>query len=204
MTLQTLVTILNLNDLFKDSPESVKITAINQVLNNLEIEVKHLYESSGIRYSTQIDILGNTTYHYLHQVLGLSYKEDEVLALFQYSLMDYTNDNPFLCVLEPSVVANNYSKTLLLEQSSSYTRKHKQTKHSHTLNLNQSVGYTFQPKTTNNVPIEIQQSLSYTIGDRPLKLYTYELGYLVQYDIVDLKVLKELSMDYLVTYNIWE
>jgi len=203
MTLQTLVTILNLNDLFKDSPESVKITAINQVLNDFEIQTAYLHDSTYIKYSKQIDVLTNTTYRYLNQMLGLNYKEEEVLALFQYSLMDYTNDNPFPCVLEPSVVANNYSGTLSLEQSSSYTKKHKQTKHSHILNLNQPVGYTFQPKITNNVPIEIRQSLSYTIGNRPLELYTYELGYLVQYDIVDLKVFEELSMDYLVTYNIW-
>lgn len=94
MKLQDILKILNLNSLWKDSTEYEKITAINQVLNDLVILGKAIYTEDPTGVSLQVDKYQNVTYRYLNETLGLELKEEDILALFQYSIMDFTNDVP--------------------------------------------------------------------------------------------------------------
>ena len=66
-------------------------------MNDFELD-DLLDGTSASKYSKQLELYGNTTYKYLNDILGLNLKEEDVLALFQYSINDFTNDNPLECV----------------------------------------------------------------------------------------------------------
>lgn len=119
MTLQTLVTILNLNDHFKDSDESIKITAINQVLNDLELD--NLLDGTDVlSFNFQVQRFHNLTYKQLNKTLNLELKEEEILALFQYTINEISNENPLEVAFQTSIIIDNVNKPARLNYQANW------------------------------------------------------------------------------------
>jgi len=201
MTLQTLVTILNLNDLFKNSPESVKITAINQVLNDLEIEKKYINGSEKNGLALQVDKYQNVTYRYLNEVMGLNFKEDIVLALFQYSLMDFTNDNP----LDTTFVDPISEKILTLGYSVQF-RNSQNIIGDLTFGITPTVKiqYKYQPQKTKESILELLTKVSYKddiVKEDNNK--NFSLDYLVNFSVRDISYPLTFDLDYSTTYSVY-
>ena len=201
MTLQTLVTILNFNDLFKDSPESVKITAINQVLNNLEIEKKYINGSEENGLALQVDKYQNVTYRYLNEVMGLNFKEDIVLALFQYSLMDFTNDNP----LDTTFVDPVSEKILTLGYSVQF-RNSQNIIGDLTFGITPivKIQYKYQPQETKESILQLTTKISYKddiVKEDSNK--NFSLDYLVNFSVRDISYPLTFDLDYSTTYSVY-
>ena len=201
MTLQTLVTILNLNDLFKDSPESVKITAINQVLNDLEIEVKYINGSEENGLALQVDKFQNITYRYLNEVMGLNLKEDVVLALFQYSLLDFTNDNP----LDTTFVDPVSEKILTLGYSVQF-RNSQNIIGDLTFGITPivKIQYKYQPQETKESILQLTTKISYKddiVKEDSNK--NFSLDYLVNFSVRDISYPLTFDLDYSTTYSVY-
>ena len=119
MTLQTLVTILNLNDYFKDSDESVKITAINQVLNDFEID-DLLDGTSALTFNFQVQRFHNLTYKQLNETLNLELTEEQILALFQYTINEISNENPLEVAFQTSIITDNVNRPARLNYQANW------------------------------------------------------------------------------------
>lgn len=119
MTLQTLVTILNLNDYFKDSDESVKITAINQVLNDLELD-DLLDGTSALTFNFQVQRFHNLTYKQLNETLNLELTEEQILALFQYTINEISNENPLEVAFQTSIITDNVNRPARLNYQANW------------------------------------------------------------------------------------
>ncbi len=197
MTLETLITILNLNNCFKDSDESVKVTAINQVLNDLEVDNLMNGVSAG-SYSKQVEIYETSTYRYLNKILGLNLREEEVLALFQYSMNDFTNDNPLTCTFDDPLI----SKIFGLDYSVQFRNS---------LNL-EEIGFAIIPLTKSTYRIQPCEEheeifkLNYSPmfkTDRvqvPTTNTIFDLNYNPQFKVTDLSQVITFDLDYSPTY----
>ena len=119
MTLQTLVTILNLNSYFKDSDESVKITAINQVLNDFELD-DLLDGTSALTFNFQVQRFHNLTYKQLNETLNLELTEEQILALFQYTINEISNENPLEVVFQTSIITDNVNRPARLNYQANW------------------------------------------------------------------------------------
>ena len=119
MTLQTLVTILNLNKTFRDSDESVKITAINQVLNDFELD-DLLDGTSALTFNFQVQRFHNLTYKQLNETLNLELTEEQILALFQYTINELSNENLFDIAFQTSIITDNVNRPARLNYQANW------------------------------------------------------------------------------------
>lgn len=119
MTLETLITILNLNDCFKDSDESVKVTAINQVLNDLEID-NLLDGTDALNFNFQVQRFHNLTYKQLNETLNLELTEEQILALFQYTINEISNENPLEVAFQTSIITDNVNRPARLNYQANW------------------------------------------------------------------------------------
>lgn len=99
MTLQEVLTILNFNPLFKDSTDNFKITAINQALNEFQVS-EVLYDTDAPKFNLRIEKYENQSHKELQKILETDYTEEEILALFKYSLIDLTLEKAFDAVIK--------------------------------------------------------------------------------------------------------
>jgi len=201
MKLQDILKILNLNSLWKDSTEYEKITAINQVLNDLVILGKAIYTEDPTGVSLQVDKYQNITYRYLNEVMGLNLKEDVVLALFQYSLLDFTNDNP----LDTTFVDPVSEKILTLGYSVQF-RNSQNIIGDLTFGITPTVKiqYKYQPQETKESILELSAKVSYKddiVKEDSNK--NFSLDYLVNFSVRDISYPLTFDLDYSTTYSVY-
>lgn len=93
MTLQDIVKILNLNPVFKSASDSEKITAINQVLNDINEPILH--DSTSNYFGNKPVKFYTETYKLVQDILEETLLDQDVEYLIKYSLLDHSLDNPY-------------------------------------------------------------------------------------------------------------
>lgn len=184
MTLQDVLKILDLNPLWKEASSDEKVTAINQFLNDLIVSDKLEDTDTIKKYTYQIELYDSVTFKNLQKVFEIDYSEEEIFWLFQYTLLEHSILNPYDISFVTSPYFEKSFMPFTLRQSVGYDNSARHIKTSETFDLANSIKYKLQPKAFQETVHSFSQSTSY--------------------DIMDSFVASTLSLDYLVTYNIWE
>lgn len=195
MTLQEVLTILNLNPLFKDSTDNFKITAINQALNEFQVS-EVLYDTDAPKFNLRIEKYENQSHKELQKILETDYTEEEILALFKYSLIDLTLEKAFDAVIKDYTSGFIEEITLRMNSEASYVI---------------TTPIVITPPTTRNTPDLSKDSDKFTIKiNATFKVYipkeeqqAFGLGAGVTFNVWDGTLSSDLSLGYSITYLIF-
>ncbi len=204
MTLQDIVKILSLNPVFKSASDSEKITAINQYLNDM-IDFEGLEGGTTLKkFAYQIEAYDTVTFKNLQKTLELDLTPEQIFWLFQFSLIDYSNDNPYPTSFRVLNVTDNIGVPYTINIAYATSTKAKQTKKQFIYNIISRVKSAFQPKSFKEVTYGLNSNI--TLSNQPKQIYSniFSLNKSVSYSTFDWYRTVEYTLDYSVTYNIWE
>lgn len=201
MTLQDVLGMLNLNEMFKNSSDEYKITAINNTLGTL-IKEPVLYDSEANIYTYSIELNNSKVDNALRESLvGLT--SEEVKSLYQYSLMDM----PYIdMILNPSVVLplGNYPK-FIYEYLTNYSIHYLAIKSLNSINISPSVGCKNNLAEIKTFSLDFYPSTNYRTDIVQLINFLFPIEFLSNYRIRDASIVAStLEVNYIPTYFLSE
>lgn len=202
MILSDVLGMLNLNQVFKNSSNEYKITAINNTLGTL-VKEPVLYDSEADTYTYSIELNNSKIDVALREsLIGLT--SEEVKSLYQYSLMDM----PYIdMILNPSVILplGNYPK-IVPEYSVFHAIHNLVTKSLNSFIVNLNVGCKNNLAEIKTINLsDISPQVMYRTDIVQLLEFLHSMEFVSNYRIRDASItISSLEVDYTPTYFLSE
>lgn len=207
MTLQNIVKILNLNPVFKEANDSIKVTAINQVLNDFATTV--LYDSVSNPFGLKPVKFYTETYKLIQEILETTLLKEEIVSLIEYSLLEYSVSNPYGCEFLTTIKDDDWVFKL------AFTPKYKVTTPITFGNIPDyediptektfSIWFrsTFKIGLPNNTEFPITFIPTYKLGAPQSVAQTFQLQMTPTYKVIDSNQITTFAIGYSATYLVW-
>lgn len=88
-------------------------------MNDLELD-DLLDGTSASNFNFQVQKFHNLTYKQLNETLNLKLKEEEILALFQYTINEISNENPLEVAFQTSIITDNVNRPARLNYQANW------------------------------------------------------------------------------------